>query len=89
MPFYQNALGDRLEYELMFNDYSRVIQARANLNASYAINNISLEYDMVIQPELAHLNRRHYAGQMAYCMTGSFGTTRSAKTRATPCGTST
>ena len=27
MPFYQSALGDRLEYELTFNDYSRVIQA--------------------------------------------------------------
>ena len=27
MPFYHNALGDRLEYELTFNDYNRVIQA--------------------------------------------------------------
>ena len=25
MPFYQSALGNRLEYELTFNDYSRVI----------------------------------------------------------------
>ena len=33
MPFYQSALGDRLEYELTFNDYSRVIQADAD--ASY------------------------------------------------------
>ena len=24
MPFYQSALGDRLEYELTFNDYNRV-----------------------------------------------------------------
>ena len=27
MPFYQSALGDRLEYELTFNDYSRVVVA--------------------------------------------------------------
>ena len=27
MPFHQAALGDRLEYELTFNDYSRVIAA--------------------------------------------------------------
>ena len=30
MPFYQSALGDRLEYELRFNDYNRVIQADAD-----------------------------------------------------------
>ena len=27
MPFYQSAQGDQLEYELVFNDYSHVIQA--------------------------------------------------------------
>ena len=27
MPFYQSALGDRLEYEFTFNDYNRVIWA--------------------------------------------------------------
>ena len=51
MLFYQNALGDRLEYELTFNDYNCVIQA--NADASYHIRGISLEYDMVILPELA------------------------------------
>ena len=55
MPFYQSALGDRLEYELTFNDYSRVIQATGDANASYDIENISLEYDMVTQPELARM----------------------------------
>ena len=45
MPFYQRALGDRLEYEL--NDYSRVIQATGDADASYHIGGISLEYDMV------------------------------------------
>ena len=33
MPFYQSALGDRLEYELTFNDYSRVIQATGDVDA--------------------------------------------------------
>ena len=41
MPFYQSALGDRLEYELTFNDYSRVIQATGDVNASYHIGGIS------------------------------------------------
>ncbi|MEW8206881.1 MAG: hypothetical protein AB2746_12215, partial [Candidatus Thiodiazotropha taylori] len=53
MPFYQSALGDRLEYELVFNDYSRVVRAAGDTDASYRIENISLEYDMVTQPELA------------------------------------
>ena len=37
MPFYQSALGDRLKYELTFNDYSRVIQATGDVDASYHI----------------------------------------------------
>ncbi|MEW8585221.1 MAG: hypothetical protein AB2531_05600 [Candidatus Thiodiazotropha sp.] len=37
MPFYQSALGDRLEYELTFNDYNRVIQAAGDAGASYDI----------------------------------------------------
>ena len=47
MSFYQSALGDRPEYELTFNDYSRVIQATGDAEASYHIGGISLEYDMV------------------------------------------
>ena len=42
MPLYQSALGDRLEYELTFNDYSRVIKAEGDTAASYSIENISL-----------------------------------------------
>ena len=53
MPFYQSALGNRLDYELTFNDYSRVIQATGDVDASYHIGGISLEYDMVTLPELA------------------------------------
>ena len=43
MLFYQSTLGDRLEYELTFNDYSRVIQATGDADASYDIENVSLE----------------------------------------------
>ena len=41
MPFYQSALGDRLEYELTFKDYSRAIQATGDADVSYDIENIS------------------------------------------------
>ena len=49
MPFYQSALGDRLEYELNDYDYNCVIQV--DVDASYHIGGISLEYDMAISPE--------------------------------------
>ena len=55
MPFYQSMLGDRLEYELTFNDYSRAIQATDDADASYDIENISLEYEIITQPELADM----------------------------------
>ena len=55
IPFYQSALGERLEYKLTFNDYSRVIQAAGDANTSYYIGGISLEYDMVTLPELARM----------------------------------
>ena len=44
MPFYQSALGDRLEYEFTFNDYNRVIWATGDANALYTVDNISLEF---------------------------------------------
>ena len=65
MTFYQSALGDRLEYEDTFNDYSRVIQATGDANASYHIGGISLEYDMVTLPELARMIDNQYKGRLA------------------------
>ena len=65
MPFYQSALGDRLEYELTFNDYSRAIRATEDANASYDIENISLEYEIVTQPELARMIANQYNGRLA------------------------
>ena len=65
MPFYQSALEDRLEYELTFNDCSRVIQATGYVDASYYIGGISLEYDMVTLPELARMIDNQYTGRLA------------------------
>ena len=65
MPFYQSALGDRLEYELTFNDYSRVVVATGDAAASYSIDNIALEFDMVTQPDLARQIRNQFAGRLA------------------------
>ena len=39
MPFYQAGLGDRLEYELTFNDYNKVIIS-TDTTATYTIKNI-------------------------------------------------
>ena len=65
MPYLQNALQGRLEYELTFNDYSRVIEATADPIAFYIIDNISLEYEMVTNPEVARLIRNQYANRVA------------------------
>ena len=64
MPFHQAALGDRLEYELTFNDYSRVIIA-ADVNSSYTIDNICLEFDKVTNEDLARNIRNQYASCLA------------------------
>ena len=63
MPFHQAALGDRLEYELTFNDYSRVIAA--NSDSSYTIDNICLEFDKVTNENLARNIRNQYGRSLA------------------------
>ena len=57
MPFYQAGLENRLEYELTFNDYYRVINA-TDADSSYVISNICLEFDMVTDSELAQQIRQ-------------------------------
>jgi hypothetical protein len=64
MPFHQSAMGDRLEYELTFGEYSSVIQATDDPEASYTIRNICLEYDKVTNDELANLIRNQYNGRL-------------------------
>ena len=56
MPYYQAGLRDRLSYEHKFNDYNRVINS-SKPDATYKITDISLEYDIVTQPELARYIR--------------------------------
>ncbi|CAG2197069.1 unnamed protein product [Mytilus edulis] len=63
MPFYQAGLGDRLEYELTFNNYSNVIKS-TDTSASYTIKNICLEFDMVTDAELARQIRQQVNGKM-------------------------
>ena len=54
MPYYQAGLGNRLCYELTFNDYNRVIKsAVATPDAKYRISNISFEYEIVTNSTLA------------------------------------
>ena len=63
MPFYQAALGDRFEYELTFNDYSRVIKSTGD--GSYKIYNICLEFDKVTNESLARNIRTQYSSGLA------------------------
>ena len=64
-PFYQSALSDHLEYEFVFNDNNRMILATGDTDASYDIENISLEYDMVTQPELTLMISSQYSARIA------------------------
>ena len=59
MLYYQVGLRNRLSYELLFNDYNRVINS-SKTDATYKITDISLEYDIVTQPELVHSIRSEY-----------------------------
>ena len=63
MPFYQAGLGDRLEYELTFNDYNKVINS-SDVAASYTIKNICLEFDTVSDTELARQIGQQTNGKM-------------------------
>ena len=65
MPFYQAGLGDRLEYELTFNEYGSTIQATASAGGSYTVENISLEFDKVTNADLARIIRSQYANRLA------------------------
>ena len=59
MPCYQAGLRNRLSYELLFSDYNRVINS-SKTDATYKIMDISLEYDIVTQPELGGTIRSEY-----------------------------
>ena len=63
-PYYQAGLGNRLCYELTFNDYNRVTKSRVSSpkvpDAMYKITDISLEYETTTQPDLVRPIRSEY-----------------------------
>ena len=63
-PYYQAGLGNRLCYELTFNDYNQVTKSTVTSpkvpDVKYKITDISLEYEIVTQPDLARSIRSEY-----------------------------
>ena len=60
LPYYQVGLGNRLCYEITFNEYNRVIKSMAaSPDAKYKITDISLEYEIVTQPILTKYISKH------------------------------
>ena len=63
-PYYRAGLGNRLCYEITFNDYNRVTRSGVSSpkvpDATYKITDISLEYEIVTQPDLARSIRSEY-----------------------------
>ena len=62
-PYYQAGLGNRLCYELTFNDYNQVIKSAVSPkvpDAKYKITDISLEYEIATQPDLTRSLRSEY-----------------------------
>ena len=63
-PYYQAGLGNRLCYELTFSDYNLVIKSAVSTpkvpDAKCKITDISLEYEIVTQPDLVRSIRSEY-----------------------------
>ena len=66
LPLYQYGLGSHLRYELTFADYSDVIKAM-DLDATYTISNISLEFDTIINASSAsQIRTEHMKSSILY-----------------------
>ena len=63
-PYYQGGLGNRLCYKITFNDYNQVAKSAVSSpkvpDAKYKITDISLEYEITTQPNLARSMRSEY-----------------------------
>ena len=63
-PYHQAGLGNRLCYELTFNDYNLVTKSGVSSpkvpDAEYKITDISLEYENATQPDLTRSIRFEY-----------------------------
>ena len=68
-PYYQAGLGNRLYYELTFNDYNRVTKSAVSSpkvpDAKYKMTDISLEYEIATQPDSRDLSCRSEYQHMA------------------------
>ena len=70
-PYYQAGLGNILFYEITFNDYNRVTKSAVSSpkvpDAKYKITDISLEYEIVTQPNLARsIRSEHQSKALLY-----------------------
>ena len=66
MPYYQAGLRNRLCYEITTNYYNQVINS-LKTNATYKITHISLEYEIVTQPDLArHISSEYQSMVLLY-----------------------
>ena len=69
-PYYQAGLENRLCYELTFNDYNPVTKSEVSSpkvpDVKYRITDISLEYKIVTQPDLARSFRSEYEHMVLY-----------------------
>ena len=66
-PYYQAGLGNRQCYEITFDDYNRVINSSvAAPDAMYKITAISLEYEIITQPDLARSIKAEYDEMVLY-----------------------
>ena len=63
-PYYQAGLGNRLCYEITFNDYNRVtisgVSSPKVPDGKYKITDISLEYEIITQLDLVRSIRSEY-----------------------------
>ena len=63
-PYYQAGVGNRLCYEITFNDYNLVTKSGVSSpkvpDAKHKITDISLEYEIVTQPDLTKSIRSQY-----------------------------
>ena len=63
-PYYQAGLGNRLCYEITFNNYNRVTKSGVSSpkvsDAKYKMTDISLEYGIATQPDLVRSIRSQY-----------------------------
>ena len=63
-PYYQAGLGNRLCYELTVNNYNQVTKSAVSSpkvpDVKYKITDISVEYEIVTQPDLARSIRSEY-----------------------------